>query len=410
MHSSPVPVTISAVSRLATAALLLGLIGNAVGRTFVFVTLPPLGRQLGFTDLQTGTILSATALLLIVVAPLWGFASERLGRRPVLLVGLAATSLAPAGLGWVVAARLDGSIAVVTALTLLGAIRLCQAALAGGLMPTAQAYMADITLPTQRVQGMGLLGASYGIGAILGPALAWRLGGSHAALAFALVGVLAAGGFLGAWVWLTEPARPVLPLRSSAAIPFPQVWPFLLITCCGITAYGVVQQVTALRLQDTLGLSFQEAIAKAGSALMLTSVMMVCVQGLLVRGLPWRPERLLSLGALGALLSLLALTVASHYTVMLGAMLGLGGSLGLFFPGNLAVLSLRTGSAAQGKIAGINAIGQGLGSAVSPLLGAALHQLSPVAPFVATSALLALATLLVLYSTRLCQPQTATEG
>jgi MFS family permease len=398
------------VSRLATAALLLGLIGNAVGRTFVFVVLPPLGRQLGFTDLQTGSLLSATALLLIVVAPLWGFASERLGRRPVLLVGLAATSLAPAGLGWVVAARLDGTLAVLTALTLLGAIRLCQAALAGGLMPTAQAYMADITPPERRVQGMGLLGASFGIGAILGPALAWRLGGNHAALAFALICALAACGFLGACAWLTEPTRPPAPLRNGAAIPLPQVWPFLLITLCGITAYGVVQQVTTLRLQDALGLSFQEAIAKAGSALTLTSLMMVCVQGLLVRGLHWRPERLLLLGASGALLSLLALAVAPHYAAMLVAMLVLGGSLGLFFPGNLAVLSLRTGIAAQGKIAGINAIGQGLGSAASPLLGAALHQLSPVAPFVAMSGVLALATLLALYGTRRCRPEAATEG
>lgn len=406
MRSSPVLHAPRWARRPAVAALILGLTANAIIRVFLFVVLPPLGRQLGFTDIQTGMILSAAAFLLIIVAPFWGFATERLGRRPVLLVGFMAASLTPAGLGWVVSARLGGTITALTALILLGAIRLGHAAFAGGLLPAAQAYMADITPPERRVQGMGLLGASFGIGAIAGPAIAWWLGGDHVVAAFAFICALTSCGLLGAYTWILEPPRPVLTTVRSAAIPFRQIWPFLLITLCSIMTYGVLQQVMALRLQDTLHLSFQEAIAKASSALMLTSLMLVGAQALLVRGLSWPPERLLLLGAVGALFSMSALTVVSQYSWILVVMLLLGGSLGLLFPGNLALLSLRTEDTAQGKMAGINAIGQGLGGAASPLLGATLHQFSPVAPFMALSGLLALVTVLAIVGTRRCRPTT----
>ncbi|MGE3539495.1 MAG: MFS transporter [Candidatus Tectimicrobiota bacterium] len=410
MRSFSAPDTAGAALRLALAALLLGISATAIGRTFLFVVLPPLGRHLGFSDIQTGAVLSVAAILVIVVAPLWGAVTERIGRRPVLLLGFASVSLAPAAIGWVVAARLEGTVAALTALVLIGAIRFCQAALAGGLLPAAQAYMADVTPPERRVQGMGMLGAAFGVGAIVGPALAWRLGGDQVVTAFVLIGVLAAGGFLSACYFLSEPVRPVPHLVRSAAIPFRQVWPFFFITFCSITTYGVVQQVTALRLQDTLGLSFQEAITRAGSALMLTSLMMVCVQALLVRGLRWPPERLLLLGAVGALLGMLGLAVASQYNAIVAAMVVFGGSLGLVFPGNLASLSVRTGEAAQGKTAGINAMGQGLGGATSPLLGATLHQLAPVAPYVVMSGFLVLVILLALLGSRLQRPDTGLEG
>lgn len=56
---------------------------NAAGQSFLFAVLPPLGRRLSFTDIQKGGILSASALLLMIAAPVWGYLTERIGRRPV---------------------------------------------------------------------------------------------------------------------------------------------------------------------------------------------------------------------------------------------------------------------------------------------------------------------------------------
>nr|MBL8457156.1 MFS transporter [Zoogloeaceae bacterium] len=68
----------------AQAGLFLALLCNAAGQSFLNVVLPPLGRRLGFSDLQTGLILSVSALLLMLTAAAWGYASERIGRRPVI--------------------------------------------------------------------------------------------------------------------------------------------------------------------------------------------------------------------------------------------------------------------------------------------------------------------------------------
>ncbi len=75
--------------------------------------------------------------------------------------------------------------------------------------------------------------------------------------------------------------------------------------------------------------------------------------------------------------------------------------LGLMLPGNLASLSLRAGPHAQGKAAGFNVVGQGLGFAIGPLTGAALRQLSPRMPFLAAAVLLACAFSLAIGASRM---------
>lgn len=80
---------------LASLALFLALMAKAAGQSFLVVVLPPLGRRLGFTDIQTGAILSVSALLLMIAAPTWGYLTERIGRRPVLVIALAGAMHAP---------------------------------------------------------------------------------------------------------------------------------------------------------------------------------------------------------------------------------------------------------------------------------------------------------------------------
>lgn len=380
-----------ALPRLARPALFLALVTNAVGQSFLFVVLPGLGRRLGFSDLQTGALLSASALLLIVSAPAWGFLSERIGRRPVLLIGLAAATLAPLGYSFVTTSRLADALSAFGALTMLFMLRLTQAAIAGGIMPAAQALIADTTATTRRAQGMGLLGAAYGIGAIIGAGLAWRLGGAEPTLAFGLVASACGLGFVAVLLFVPEAAHSSAPDRSRGRLALPELWLYFAITLLAITAYAMLQQVMALRLQDALQMSPEEAIGKAGAALMVTSIAMISVQGVGLRFLGLSPARLLRLGAVIAVPALCLLALAPAYPAMLVALVAFGAALGLMLPGNLASLSLVAGRDAQGKVAGLNAIGQGAGMALGPILGAALHQLSPSAPFWAVVLLLAIA-------------------
>lgn len=386
---------------LAQVALFLGLMVNAAGQSFLVVVLPPLGRRLGFTDIQTGAILSASALLLMIAAPTWGYLTERIGRRPVLVIALAGAMLAPLAFGFIVGRRLDGSMSGALALGLFFAARSAQTLLSAGLLPASQAYVADITAPEARAGGMGILGAAYGLGAIIGSALAWRIGGSDAVLAFLLVSGLA-GLALASVILLAPEPRHDNPKAASLAadLNLSRIWPFFAITLVSISAYSIVQQIVALRLQDAFGLASDDSIAKAGLALMATALAMIVVQGAVLGKLAFRPETLLGAGALLAAMALLLATFARGYAELFSALVLLGVALGLMLPGNLAALSLRTGPSAQGKAAGFNVVGQGLGLAIGPLTGAALHQLSPRMPFLAAAVLLVIAFALVIGASR----------
>lgn len=374
---------------LAQVALFLALMANAAGQSFLLVVLPPLGRRLGFTDIQTGAILSASALLLIIAAPVWGYLSERIGRRPVIMVALAGAMLAPLAFGFIVARRLDGMMSTILALCLFVAARSAQTLLSGGLLPASQAYVADITTPEARAGGMGVLGAAYGLGAIIGSAFAWRIGGGDAALAFLLVSGLAGLALMSVALMAPEPRH-----RSEKFAPQPaglnlfRIWPFFAITLVSISAHSIVQQTVALRLQDAFGFTSDASIAKAGLALMATALAMIIVQGVVLRMLAFRPETLLALGALLAAVALLFAAFARSYAELFGTLVLLGAALGLMLPGNMASLSLRAGPNAQAKAAGFNVVGQGLGLAIGPLAGSALHQISPQMPFLAASILL----------------------
>lgn len=376
------------------AALLGGLLANGAGHSFLLIVLPPLGRSLGFGDVRTGLLLSLSALLLVVAGPAWGHVCDRWGRRRVLVAGLGAAALFPAAMASILAGHADGVLSGEAAFALLLAARLVQSALSAGIMPAAQAVLADLTSADKRAGGMGMMGAAFGMGAILGGAFAWQMGGTDPIAALLIISALIAAGTLAVWVRVEEPARGAA-RESGPAAPQAGGWPrladirpFLAITLCGLTAYSLLQQVTALRLQDSFGLPPVDSVQRGGAILALTMAVMVATQGLAVRWLDWPPTCLLRAGAGIAALAMAAAAMAPSPALLMAAMAGLGGGLGLLLPGNLAMLSLRTAPDAQARTAGLNGIGQGIGMAAGPLLGASLHQISPVAPYWTAAAIL----------------------
>lgn len=381
------------------AALFLSLSVFTTGQSFLLVVLPPLGRRLGFADLHIGGILSLSALLIMVSAPAWGYLSERVGRRPVLLTALAGATLGSVGFGVIVYFRLSGVLSGFVALILIALVRATQTLVTSGILPAAQAYMADITTPAQRAGGMGTLGAAIGVGAIAGAALAWRVAAGNPALAFAVIAMLAAIALLS-MLLVKEPVRTASMTISDARLPLGQIWPFLAITLASISAYSILQQVTALRLQDSLGFTVEESIARGGAALMATALAMIVVQACAVRVFRWKATRLLGVGAIMAVIAMLICTFVTTYSAIFATLILLGIGLGLMLTGNLASLSLRAGVGAQGKVAGVNVLAQGLGQAIGPIAGAGLHRVSPQVPFLAATTLLAIVCLVAVRAWR----------
>lgn len=396
-HAVVPPAGGPAVPRRAFAVLVAALMTNAVGHSYALMVLPPLGRQMGFGDLRTGWLIGAAALLLTAAGPVWGILCDRHGRRPALITGLIAAAAFALVFYGVLTGRGTGLLPVELAFTLLLSARLVQAVLTAGLMPGAQAFLADCTPERNRAGGMGVMGAAFGAGTIAGGALSWGFGAAGAGTALLLIAGMQAVALLALTVLLPEPPRRVLsgadsggPLRLAA------LWPFLLITFLGLGAYSLLQQVMALRLHDGFGLPLDQAVQHSGGAMMVTMLAMVVTQGGIVRRLRCAPLVLVRVGALGAALFLAGVAVAPSLPVLMVGMAGLGAMLGLLIPGNLAGLSLRAGAAAQARAAGLNAIGQGLGLAAGPVTGAMLHQIMPEAPFVAAALLMLLIAVLTL--------------
>jgi DHA1 family multidrug resistance protein-like MFS transporter len=130
-----------------------------VGFGIIIPVLPFYAEELGASPTQLGLLMAVYSFMQLIFAPIWGRLSDRIGRKPVLMIGI--TGLA---LSFLIQA-------VSTELWMLFAARILGGLLSSANMPTAMAYVADITTEENRGKGMGIIGAAVGLGFVFGPAI-----------------------------------------------------------------------------------------------------------------------------------------------------------------------------------------------------------------------------------------------
>jgi MFS transporter, DHA1 family, tetracycline resistance protein len=181
-------------ARSSLAVIFVTVFIDLLGFGIVIPLLPVYSKAYGASAFELGLLFASFSIAQFLAAPYWGRLSDRMGRRRVLLAGLLGTAAA------YVAFALAGSMAELF-------MARAAAGFCGATVPIAQAYIADVTAPAQRAQGMGLVGAAFGIGFTFGP----LFGGELAALDHRLPGVVAAGTSLAAaafgFFFLGEPVR-----------------------------------------------------------------------------------------------------------------------------------------------------------------------------------------------------------
>ena len=188
-------------SRAPLAILFSVVIVDLIGFGIVMPVLPFWAIDLGADGWTYGLIQSSYALAQFLLAPVWGRVSDRFGRRPVLLFTIAGTSASLAWLG------LAESLAGIFAARIL----------AGGFaanVSVASAYITDVTDEEERTRWMGMLGASFGVGFLLGPAIGGLLAPYGYAVPMLAAAGLAALNFVFALFLLREPPRHHPPERS----------------------------------------------------------------------------------------------------------------------------------------------------------------------------------------------------
>jgi MFS family permease len=369
----------------AKRTLLFSLIAVGMGQTVLFAILAPLGREIGLSVMQIGAIISASSITVFMCTPIWGRASDRWGRKRVILIGLFGYTLGTVVFAAVFKSALMGLMPPTIAFVALVVSRMGHASVMSATMPASSAYMADITDVATRTKGMGAIGAANNLGAILGPAL----GGGLAVFSLLTPLWFAAGiTLITAIVVLIY--LPDVPKQEFTRVPAkmrrtdPRILPFMIVGVLMFMGFAIVQQTMAFRFQDVLSLTAVETARTFGLGMMFSAAASLFSQGVLVQRMDIRPFNLLRMAMPLLILAFLIMAVADSRNYLLGAMTLLGLGMGLAGPGFMAGASLAVGPEEQGAVAGVASSCGPLGFTIGPIVGTALYSIEPVYPYIFT--------------------------
>lgn len=356
--------------------------------TMTFTALAgPIGRTLGLAPWQMGLAVTAGAVSWIVTAQAWGRASDRLGRRPVLLGGLAGFAVAYAVLCLVAALALGGFMPAWAAFAGLLVGRTLAGAFFAAVPTTSAALVADHVPPERRAAAMGALGMASATAMVIGPALAGMIAPYDLDLPLLLAAVLPFVAVAASWR-LLPPGRP----HGSGGMAPPRLNDRRLrrpvtVAFASMLAVSTAQMVVGFYAIDRLALSTQDGAHVAGIALTCAGVALIVAQGA-VRLLKWRPVALIRLGAAIGGLGFLAVIVATQPVVLYLCYFLAAFGMGVLWPSISALAANAVTRHEQGAAAGAVGAAQGLGSMLGPLLGTLVYGVDVTAPYVMIAVLL----------------------
>lgn len=383
----------------AFAILFAVLLSSAAGNTALQTVLPAIGRQVGVPDVLISSIFSLSALLWGVMSPVWARMSDRRGRKPMIVLGMAGFALSMLGFGFFILMGLKGLMAPLAVFAGAALSRGIFGLVGSASTPAAQAYVADRTAPADRTNALSTMASASGLGTILGPAVAPFLVFPLLTLSGPMFAFAAIAGVVLVLVLRGLPESPhEIPERAGAGTREPRarvrwndrrIMPFVVYGFLLASAQAVNQQTLGFMVIDQLRISPAKAAAFAGVAMMAGAVASLLAQWGLIRMLRLVPRQLLWLGAgCAALGNLIVAFSPDYHTLVVGfALCSLG--YGFARPGFTAGASLSVGHEEQGAVAGAISALNGASVIVAPVLGVALYKWAHPSPYLMNVAVLA---------------------
>jgi DHA1 family tetracycline resistance protein-like MFS transporter len=367
---------------------------DLMGFGIVIPLLPLYAERLHATPFAAGALIAVYSFMQLIFAPVWGRVSDRVGRRPVLLVSLAGSALSYL------------LLAVAGSLEMLFAARILAGA-AGANIPVAQAYIADVTSSADRARGMGLIGAAFGLGMVIGPGIGGGLSLIGPRVPECFAAALCLANVVMAFYRLPESLPGAV--RRAAAFRHP----LSLASLREAMARPGAATLLAVFFLVTLGFAILEGtfslVATHRYAYSPTQVdglwlymglVAVVVQGWLVGRLARRvPERALVIaGTLALGIGLLWIPFAGPVPALLAALGLVVGGQGLASPSLASLISKTVDAPVQGEALGVSQSLSAGARVIGPAGGGwVFHRFDASSAYViaATSALVALALVLI---------------
>jgi MFS transporter, DHA1 family, tetracycline resistance protein len=382
---------------------------DLVGFGIVLPNVQLYGHDFGITNYFVLTLIGAAySLFQFIFAPILGKWSDRIGRRPVLLVSQAGTLL---GFLMLFYAHFYEHSAI--GIMLLFASRILDG-ISGGNISTASAYVADITTPQNRAKGFGMIGAAFGIGFVFGPLIggitAKFLGLPYvplAAAAFSLTALVSTYFFLPES--LNPETKPSDLRRYSIftlgrVVARPLIGPLILIFFVNGFAFAAMEQTLSLLIQmrlypttaasapDVVRAQDASASYAAGLLFFFIGMILVAIQGGLIHRLVTRfgERKLVIAGPALIAVGLVIIGVSVHWPMM-GFVAGcvfLAVGSSIFNPSLQSLISRHAKPNEQGEILGANQGMASLARALGPVCAGLLFEyISPETPYYASAAL-----------------------
>lgn len=342
-------------------------------------------EEMGAGGMELGFLAASYAVMRLIFGPIWGGISDRVGRKPILLIGI---------LGYVITMIWFG---LATQLWMLFAARILSGILSSATAPTTMAYISDSTSEEERSGGMGLLGMAGGVGTIFGPVMGGFLAENSLSLPFFIAAGMALLSLILAIIFLPEShltqeeagkQDAIIDLRAwwqALRSPVGFLFTLTFVSTCGLMIFANVFGLYGLQ-------RFNYGTEEVGLVMMVLGLVSALAQGLLAgpASQKWGDERVIKGGLLITALGFYLMVLANTFVLVLLSTAFFALAVSIQSPALLSLTSRRS-TAPQGITMGLSNSFVSLGRIVGPILGGITLDINLNLPYLSGAAIMLLA-------------------
>lgn len=377
-----------------------------LGFGVVIPIIPFYMENLGAGGTELGLLVASYAVMRLICAPIWGSLSDRVGRKPIMMIGIFGYGLTMVLFG------------LATNLWMLFVARILSGILSSATSPTTMAYIGDSTSEEDRGGGMGMLGAAVGLGTIFGPALGGFIAGDSLSMPFFIAGGMSILAMILIALFLPESLPKDARQVSTKKIPLPEfrLWWQALFSPIGIMLVLAFILTTGLMIfYGIFGLYALERFSygpeEVGIVFMVVGLVTALTQGILTGPMTrrWGESPVIKAGMLGSAIAFTLMAFADNYWSLLMTTALFVFTTAIIIPAVSSLTSKRA-ETQQGMAMGLSNSFMSLGRIAGPLWAGFVFDINFIFPYISGAVIMAVGFLVSLFWLRDDEPVAVAGG